>query len=308
MLKLKGITLDSNPYIPECEKNAERPTVFWIRPKTVGLFHSVRRFDLTEETVSTCKEITEDDLESFTLLCEKVKDFQFQDGKDLIEEIIDKKELRDVVKQISSDVFVEIMNEINLRSTLSGAQRKTLELMTYFALVKNEDMSIIDRLSYNCNNCTKAERFKDRVCFFLNETERFTMPVLDEMDDFTFQYDVCDKPKEDDYSIELFLEEFHEVSEKVYPTVPAYLALSNLHGFMSWTKEICITGVIPLDYIRVLQWASDCKELHGLPYPGPLLSQPNQLMEAFDTIQATISQYEQVKREKIAPKSASGKS
>ena len=104
---------------------------------------------------------------------------------------------------------------------------------------------------------------------------------------------------------EEFLDEFEDLCAKLYPSVPTYLSLLRLHQFIGWEKEVCVTGLVSDDYLKVLNWALDCKNMGISVYEGAYFNQPNQLIQAFQTINSTISEFERIKMEKAGEKTKS---
>lgn len=310
-MKLKGIGTDSLPFVPSVERDSEQPTVFWMKPKTVGLFQKKTKIKEILNLSYFADALANEKQLEFLLLCEKVDNFQFsEDRKDLsslgiLKDITDKNVLTLLVQELSPSIFDEVMSEVDVWSTLNGVQRKLLELLTYFALSKNSDMSVQERLSYNCDTCQVMGRNEERQCFFLNDRNLIKMPTIGEQEDFTAEYSVFPNTEDKDITAEEFLEEFFEICVKLYPTVPAYLSLQRLHSFLSWEKEVCVTGLLDEDYIQVLNWAVSCKDMSALPYPGGFFEQPNQLIEAFEVVNSTISQYEKIKMDSISKKGKS---
>jgi len=300
-MKLRGIGIDAMPYIPLAEKDSTIPTVFWLKPKTVGMLQKVFKYEELSNFPNFSKYITDERKLEFLALCTKVENFEFSDENPdlnklgLIKEITDTPLLALLLNELNPTIFNEVMDEVDNWSMLASNQRKCFELMTYFALVKNEDMSIQERLSYDCSTCQVMKKYEERQCYYLNDANNINLPVLGEQDDFTGEYNVFPITEEKFLSSPEFLEYFFEISSKLYPTVPAYLALQRLHSGMGWEKEVCITGLIDVDYIKVLDWAIDCKNMSSLPYPGEYFAQPNQLMEAFQVVHTAISEYERIK-------------
>ena len=311
-MKLRGIGLDPVPYIPQVELESNNPTVFWIRPKTVGLVQNLSKYSTFSDLPNYGSYLYTEKVKEFLSVCTMVENFEFSiENKDLhkqgvVKEVTDKALLTIVALEIPSAIFDEVLNESNSTSFLSAGQRKGLELMTYFALTKNEDMPLSERLSYNCDTCQVMSKHLERKCFLLNEINQIQMPVLGEQDDFTGEYGV-EESKEKDFTVEEFLEEFFNISTKMFPDVPAYISLLRIHHFLSWDKEVCVTGLFDSTFIQVLDWALDCKNMSALPYPGSYFDQPNQLMEAFKAIHSTISEYEKVRMDNMSKKSKGNK-
>jgi hypothetical protein len=293
-MKLLGLGINPVPYTPVSERESENPTVFWIKPKTVGLIQKeIGMLDMKGIPHLTSY-VSNEEMVDFLSTCCKVNNFHFYEDEKVTPEVSGIPELTKLVSQIAPEIFAEVMDYSTIISILSGAQRKCIELMTYFALTKNEKMAISDRLSYDCENCQLAKKHEERICFFLNEFNTISMPVLGEQDEFTLEYNVFPNTKNLVYSAEEFLEEFFDIVRRLYPTVPAYLALLRLHQYLSWDKEVCVTGLISRDFIQLLDWAIDCKNMGASPYPGEYFNQPNQLIEGFKAVNTTISEFERV--------------
>ena len=294
-MRLLGLDLDPIPYIPQCQLDEDNATVFWLKPKTVELIQKdIRTMDF-KDIPNFHLYATNQKLAEFLAVCVKVENFQFDKEEKITEEVITIEGLVKVFNQTDPNLIREVLDYCTTSSVLSSAHRQAIELMTYFALTKNEDMSLQDRLSYDCENCQVAKKHEERYCFVLNPMNVIEMPVLGEQDDFTMEYDVFPDTKKTAFIAEEFLTEFFEIAKKLYPTVPAYLSLLRLQGYLNWSKEVCVTGLIDRDLIQLLDWASDCKNMSALPYPGEYFKQPNQLIEGFKAVNTTISEYERVK-------------
>lgn len=297
MKSLEGISPEAKPYIPKCERNTKIPTVFWMKAKTVGMMQIQRGWS---EDFNVGTIIAEREIKDFINLCEKIENYELSNSKH-IEVTTDKRIITEIVEDMPPEIFSEIMLEIQNWSELDGEQKKLFELLTYFALVKNQDISIKERLSYDCDSCKIMESYEERYCFKENELIPIMLPEIGEQDSFTGQYELIPGALKE-IDLDKFFEIFLDISTKSFSGIPAYLALNRLQSLLSWNKEMCITGLFKVEYLQVLQMCWNCKEMSVLPYPGSYSEQPNQLIEAFDAINSTITQYEKIKVDNIGKK------
>lgn len=307
-MKLKGIGIDAIPYIPISEHHVENPTVFWLKPKTVGLVQ--KQFNLAEilELPNGGEALFEQKQIEFLSVCDKVENFQYSDETpDLnklgnIKKISDKKFLQLLMLQLQPSVIDEVLDYVDSISYVNKAQRMLLELMTYFTLARNDSMELQERLSYNCDNCQIMKTFENRYCFVEKDKLELKFIKLGEQDDYTGIFETFPDIEKEIATVEEFLDNFFEFSTKAQPNQPAYLALLRLQQLAQFDKEMCITGLIGIDFIRVLDWAIDCKNMSTLPYPGNYFEQPNQLIDCFKIINETISQFERIKLDNMSNK------
>lgn len=307
-MKLKGIGIDSIPYIPISERDVENPTVFWVKPKTVGLVQ--KKFNLTEllDLPEGGEALFEQKQIEFLSICDKVENFQFSNETPelaklgCIKKISDNKFLQLLLLQLSVSTIEEVLEYVDDISSVNKAQRMVLELMTYFALARNEDMELQERLSYNCDNCSVMKSFENRYCYVNNEKIELNLIKLGEQDDYSGIFNTEPNLEKENITHEEFLENFFEFATKCQPNQPAYLALLRLQQLARFEKELCITGLIGTDFIRVFDWAIDCKNMSTLPYAGNYFEQPNQLIECFKIINETISQYERIRLDNMKDK------
>lgn len=308
MIKLSGIKNIAMPFIPSCEKESDNPTVFWMKSKTVGLVHRADSvMDLLElpnggEAYYDSRQI------EFLSCCDKVENFYFSEKYPdlqklgLVKKISDKKFLQILMDELDPTIFNEVMDFIDEISYVNLEQRKILELMTFFALTKNDDMPIQQRLSYNCDSCEVMKSYEGRVCWAKEEFNKVRMPVMGEQLEFTGEYETLPDIEESYISSEEFLHRFSEVAGKAMPMEPAYKAFTMMQSLVGQEKEICVTGLVSEEYIRVLDWAVDCKNMSTLPYEGSYFDQPNQVIECFKIVNSTISEFEKMKMDKATKK------
>jgi hypothetical protein len=309
-MKLKGIGIDALPYIVESDKNSTNPTVFWMKPKTVGLVQRRVSYPDLLELPNGGESLFEQRQLEFLAGCEKVENFQFSKDNPkladlgIIKKVSDIKFLTILLLELEGVVVEEIMDEVDSWSFLSPSQRKKIELMTYFALTKNEDMSLQERVSYNCDTCQLMKKHEERHCYFLNDRLQLKMPVIKDQDEFTGDANFYPDTEEKILTSDEFLEDFWEltVRAQAYSGIPAYIALQRFYSFLGWEKEVCVTGLVDEEYIKILEWAIDCKNMAALPYPGGYFDQPNQLIEAFQAVQSTLAEYERIKMENATRK------
>jgi hypothetical protein len=85
-MAIRGINPDQSiPYIPECEKNSDNPTTFWLKPKgnvRANKFASLYIKAIKDDRTGQTKEIDEKaaieaDVSSFVDIIEKVDNFIF---------------------------------------------------------------------------------------------------------------------------------------------------------------------------------------------------------------------------------------
>jgi hypothetical protein len=307
-MKLLGISFNVIPYVPLCERDADKPTVFWIKPKSVGLCQMQLDFTTIKDIKNSGDIYYQQKQNNFINICESIDNVQFSDetiglkNNSIVQKLSNKELIKLYINQLPYSIIEEILDYCDEISHLTRAQYKLFELITYFALHRNEEFDISTKLSYSCDNCQVMKSYENRHCFKKENEISLILPKLKDQDEETGLYDINWKVQEEQVTAEDVLESFTDISEKTEPSTPCYLALLRYCQLARYKKELCITGLASFDFLKVFDWAIDCKNMKTLPFPGSYFEQPNQLIEAFKAINETIAQYEKVKLDKIKSK------
>lgn len=310
-MELQGILKIAIPFIPKAELESDKPTIFWIKPKTVGFVQKQELYEtVMKEAPASSNLFSTLKLDEFCEVVEKVDNFEFSDSYPELHKLgcitVTKENFKYLLNELDIEIFTEVLEEVNRISHLRTYQYKIFELMTFFSLWKNDEMSLMERRSYSCDSCKLMKSYEGRYCFQMNEKIELNIPVIEEQEEFTGEWKV-DEGVLKTLTADEFLEYFMDIHHKVFSDVPAFLAIQRLQGFASWDKELCITGVVKDEYIKIFNWALDCKSINVLPYSGGYTEQPNQLIAAFQAVNSSVSEFDKYKMDKATSKTSKKK-
>jgi len=139
-MALKGLGQRPIPYVPECERDSEQPTIFWIKPKnTRQTYASLNRYsDATENLRSGGKKVNavkmfEGDKADFMSFCARVDNYQFSDEfpelakKGVVAKIEDVETLEKVIEDLDPQIFQEIQDAASNWTLLKNGEKKDLK-------------------------------------------------------------------------------------------------------------------------------------------------------------------------------------
>lgn len=182
------------------------------------------------------------------------------------------------------------MESITKRIKIAWRRKKRLELLAYY-LNWLSDKEEREKQAYDCEMCRKHNWMEDRTCFIYEKEVVFTMPVID-LDTGRPVPKQERRVRADIHKTYELLEEFREL----IPGVPLFELLDKHF------PNVCPRSLVNLEDVEFISMEAFCSEYGCLPFEGGMLDQLNILVEAFNIIRGSRSDYEKLRQKKMEQK------
>jgi hypothetical protein len=146
-------------------------------------------------------------------------------------------------------------------------------------------------LLYDCKYCHKKGWYKNRVCFLKNNEILLKCPI--------FEIDASAQKE----SVKIVSSEIKKMNKEdvVKKLIECHEMLPNklVHDVITFpcmrmglnNEIICPPGLFDYDSDFYVSLETAAGKYHTLPYPGSYLDQPQDIIEAFDTIRSAEARY-----------------
>lgn len=216
--------------------------------------------------------------------------------------------IEDFIKNLESDDYNLLCEEMISDSTLSKVEFRKLEFIVYYLNWKADEHT--RRINYNCNDCRKYDYLSGRYCYL--EQDEFDLPIYEVNELGSGEYKVTEVGSKNK-TYEDLLEDVDLLSlrHNDFSSFEIWL-----HYFSSMEDldrpgrriEVCPEALkIKVESLAELfEMEARASEYHVLPFSGSQIEQPSLVIEAFDAVRAGRNLFHSKKMKDILGKKKGG--